>query len=62
MLPDGSNTDKPEIAPVNDEDRLLFARNKWLLAHPDTQEAAVGAFVGLKGENIDIKEQFGMEG
>lgn len=62
VLPDGSNTDKPEIAPANDEDRLLFARNKWLLAHPDTQEAAAGAFVGLKGENIDIKEQFGMEG
>ena len=62
VLPDGSNTDKPEITPVNDEDRLLFARNKWLLAHPDTQEAAAGAFVGLKGENIDIKEQFDMEG
>lgn len=55
-LPDGSNTDKPEITPVNGEDRLLFARNKWLLAHPDTAEAAAGAFAGLKGINIDIKE------
>ena len=54
VLPDGSNTEKPEITPVNEEDRLLFARNKWLLAHPDSQEAAAGAFVGLKGTNLDI--------
>lgn len=55
VLPDGSNTDKPEITPANEEDRLLFARNKWLLAHPDSQEAAAGAFVGLKGKNIEIE-------
>lgn len=55
-LPDGSNTDKPDIVPVNAEDRLLFARNKWLLAHPDSQEAAAGAYAGLKGMNIDIKK------
>ena len=54
VLPDGSNTEKPEITPVNEEDRLLVARNKWLLAHPDSQEAAAGAFVGLKGTNLDI--------
>ena len=56
VLPDGSNTKKPEIRPMNEEDRLLFAKNKWLLAHPDSQEAAAGAFVGLKGTNIDISK------
>lgn len=56
VLPDGSNTERLEITPVNKEDRLLFARNKWLLAYPGTQEAAAGAFVGLKGMNIDIKK------
>ena len=56
VLPDGSNTKKPEIRPMNEEDRLLFAKNKGLLAHPDSQEAAAGAFVGLKGTNIDISK------
>ena len=53
-LPLGTNTDKPEFAPGNDEDALLWARNKWLLAHPDSAEAAQGAYIGLRGENIDI--------
>ena len=36
------------------EDKRLWARNKWLLAHKDTSEAAAGAYVGLVGENTDI--------
>ena len=55
-LPKGTNTDKPAIAPKNWEDRLLFARNKWLLAHPDSAEAADGAYKGITGENIDIAD------
>ena len=54
VLPRGTNTDKPEITPQNEEDKWLWARNKWLLAHPDSSEAADGAYVGLMGENIDI--------
>lgn len=54
VLPAGTNTDKPEIEPACEEDRWLWARNKWLLAHPDTVQAAKGAHVGLRGENIDI--------
>jgi len=54
VLPRGTNTDKPEIKPQNDEDKWLWARNKWLLAHADSSEAAQGAYVGLVGENIDI--------
>ena len=54
VLPLGTNTDKPEITAANFEDRLLWARNKWLLAHPESGEAKQGAYVGLVGENIDI--------
>ena len=53
-LPQGTNTDKPAIENKSSEDKLLWARNKWLLAHPDSSEARQGAHVGLSGENIDI--------
>lgn len=53
-LPQGTNTDKPALSAKNWEDRLLRARNKWLLAHSESSEAADGAYVGLVGDNIDI--------
>ncbi len=53
-LPKGTNDGMPEIKIGCEEDKMLFARNKWLLAHPDAPEASNGAYVGLKGENIDI--------
>ena len=56
VLPRGTNTDKPEFTAQNREDTLLTARNKWLLAHPDSAEAKQGAVVGLRGINIDIEE------
>lgn len=37
------------------EDALLFAKNKWLIGHKDTDLGAQGAFIGLVGENISIK-------
>ncbi len=54
VLPKGTNTEKPAFTPVSEEDRLLRARNKWLLAHPDSAEAKDGAVIGLKGINIDL--------
>jgi hypothetical protein len=54
VLPKGTNTAKPDFTPVTREDTLLTARNKWLLAHPDSDEAKGGAVVGLKGINVDI--------
>lgn len=33
---------------------MLWACNKWLLAHPESSEAAQGAPAVLRGENIDI--------
>ena len=54
VLPKGTNTAKPDFTPVSEEDKWMTARNKWLLAHPDSDEAKTGAHIGLKGENIDI--------
>ena len=54
VLPKGTNTEAPVCEPKNAEDRLLRARNKWLLAHPDFAEAKFGAYIGLYGPNIDI--------
>ncbi len=56
VLPKYTNTAKPKIEIRNAEDKLLWARNKWLIAHPETNEAAQGAHVGLVGANIDIAE------
>ena len=56
-LPRGTNLEKPAITPMSDEDRTLWARNKWLLAHAESGEAAQGAFVGLLGENIDLSSE-----
>ncbi len=55
-LPAGTNTAKPVITPKSHEDTLLRARNKWLLAHPESKEAADGAYVGLTGTNLDIAD------
>lgn len=54
-LPRGTNEARPVLTPLNAEDGRLWAKNKWLLAHPDSGEAGQGAWVGLTGENIDIK-------
>lgn len=55
VLPRGTNTIRPAICnPLRKEDELLWARNKWLIAHEESDEARQGAFVGLVGENIDI--------
>ena len=44
----------PSITPKNNEDKMLWAANKWLIAHKDTAEAKDGAHVGITGENVDI--------
>ncbi len=53
-LPEKTNTDYRPSGGANPMDRQLWARNKWLLAHPDSDEAKQGAVVALKGENTDI--------
>lgn len=53
-LPEGTNVGKPDFEAKNQEDRMLTATNKWLLAHADANEAKDGAWVGITGKNIDI--------
>lgn len=55
-LPWLTNTERPSMDNKTAEDALLTARNKWLLAHPDSDEARGGAQAGLTGENIDIAD------
>lgn len=55
VLPKGTNEplDNPK---TKFGDKLLFARNKWLLAHPDRKVLIdKGAYPGITGENIEIK-------
>lgn len=52
VLPKGTNTDIEKAEEKTPEDKLLFARNKWLIAHEDAK--IEGAFNGLKGENLHI--------
>ncbi|AEB07815.1 hypothetical protein Corgl_1719 [Coriobacterium glomerans PW2] len=55
-LPQGTNAPRPQIDPslaAGDAD-LLWAADKWLLAHAHSSEASQGAHIGLIGENIDL--------
>lgn len=36
------------------EEKLLFAKNKWLIAHEESGEE--GAFIGLTGKNISVED------
>lgn len=56
VLPRYTNTTIPEITLRSVEDRMLRARNKWLLAHSESAEAKDGAHIGLIGGNIDLLE------
>ena len=37
------------------EEKLLWMKNKWLICHPDSPQAAKGAYVGIVGENVTLK-------
>lgn len=56
ILPKGTNQaldTKREIK--EEEDKLLFMKNKWLIAHPQrTPLIEKGAFGGIIGENIEV--------
>lgn len=55
VLPRGTNTEIDFEIKKTGENKLLVAKNKWLLAHEDAK--IEGAFCGLKGKNIDIREE-----
>lgn len=52
ILPEGTNTEIETPISVQPEDRLLTAKNKWLIAH---EEAGIeGAYCGIRGDNITV--------
>ena len=53
VLPKGTNLDMEPVDVKDPEDRLLFARNKWLIGHAEGG-LPEGAFIGLKGENLSV--------
>lgn len=53
ILPKGTNTEITFDLKSEGEDKLLTAKNKWLIAHEDAKIA--GAFNGLRGENITLQ-------
>lgn len=56
ILPAGTNTPLLHTASQVKKDPLLFAKNKWLIAHPSRVPLIQkGAYPGLIGENIEIK-------
>ncbi len=52
ILPAGTNLELDFAPSAEGEDRLITAKNKWLIAHEEAKIA--GAFCGLKGENITV--------
>ena len=55
VLPRDTNLPLENKVDKTGEDALLFAKNKWLIGHKDTDLGEQGAFIGLVGENISIK-------
>lgn len=56
VLPRGTNEDLAHPAEVKDgEEKLLFARNKWLVGHEEAGLPA-NAWIGLKGKNVEMED------
>lgn len=58
VLPRGTNLplDNNQNGELTGEERLLTAKNKWLLAHPERKVLVdKGVYAGITGENIEIK-------
>ena len=54
VLPKGTNEElERPVKVVSGEERLLFARNKWLVGHAEGG-LPENAWIGLKGENISL--------
>ncbi len=56
VLPKDTNFPLEKEVKKSGEDALLFAKNKWLIGHADTDLKEQGAFIGLIGRNICLEE------
>ena len=50
ILPDKTNADLSKAS----NDKMLWKINKWLIAHKESKQASLGAYVGIIGENIQV--------
>ena len=57
ILPRGTNEPYKLEEIKTLEDKMLRARNKWLLAHPESKQARDNAYIGLTGKNISPTEE-----
>ena len=54
VLPEGTNQELDFSVASEGEEKLMTAKNKWLIAHEDAKIG--GAFCVLKGENISLEQ------
>ena len=54
ILPRGTNEALVQVPQRQGENQLLFAANKWLIAHPESGLDKDGAFIGLVGKNLTV--------
>ena len=56
LLEQGVNSPLDGVDSSRDgEAGLLWMRGKWLIAHPESIPASKGAFVGIEGENLELR-------
>ena len=55
VLPRSTNEPLVAAKTTDGEERLLFAVNKWLIAHKESGLEADGALIGLRGKNLSLK-------
>lgn len=53
FLPRGTNLELEQG--LLSTDPTLWAKNKWLIAHPESPQARKGAFVGVEGVNTELR-------
>ena len=55
LLERGVNAPLPRVdTSASGEEKMLWMRGKWLIAHKESPQAAKGAHVGIEGENIRL--------
>ncbi len=55
VLPKDTNTDLAgSVDKSIGDNKLLFAKNKWLIGHEESGVQQDGGFIGLKGENLKL--------
>lgn len=56
VLPAGTNAPLQSVdTSAPGEEALLWMTNKWMTCHPESPQARKGAFIGIEGENLQVK-------